>query len=34
MKDIEDVTDDYLKEQFFIFKREMQCRGFNTEIQK
>lgn len=28
--DIEDVTDDYLEEQYYIFKREMQRRGIDT----
>ena len=31
VKDIEDLTDEELKKQFFICKREMECRIFNLE---
>ena len=30
-KDVEDLTDEELKQEFFIFKREMEVRGFNLE---
>ncbi len=32
--DIEEVDNEYLKRQFFIFKREMECRGWDTEEEK
>ena len=33
MKDVEDLTDDELKKEFFILKREMDNRQLNIEIQ-
>lgn len=34
MKDVECFENEFLKEQFFILKREMECRKFNTEVKK
>jgi len=34
MLDVEKLSDEYLKEEFFKFKREMECRGFSIEVVK
>ena len=31
--DVEDMTDEFLKQQFFILKREMEQRQLNKEVE-
>jgi len=31
IKDVEDLDDEYLKEEYFKFKREMESRGFKLQ---